>query len=59
VTEGKLELPSQDGPINLANYLNSSAQIDFTAPNRPFLPTFDRVFLTYDNTTVTAWVAAP
>jgi outer membrane protein assembly factor BamB len=59
VTEGKLELPSQDGPINLANYLNSSAQINFTAQNRPFLPTFDRVFLTYDNTTVTAWVAAP
>jgi outer membrane protein assembly factor BamB len=53
VTEGKLELPSQDGPINLSNYTN------LTPPNRPFLPTFDRVFLTYDNTTVTAWVAAP
>lgn len=59
VTEGKLKLPSQDGPINLANYLNGSAQINFTPQNRPFLPTFDRVFLTYDNTTVTAWVAAP
>ena len=53
VTEGKLELPSRDGPINLANYLNVTAQ------NRPFLPTFDRIFLTYDTTTVTAWVAAP
>ena len=51
VTEGKLELPSQDGPITLANYTN------VTPLNRPFLPNFDRVFLTYDNTTVTAWVA--
>ena len=53
VTEGKLELPSQDGPINLSNYTNLTPQ------NRPFLPTFDRVFLTYDTTTITAWIAAP
>ena len=56
VTEGVLENPGQAEAFANAHYFNPDANPHHA---RPFLPTFDRVFLTYDNTTVTAWVAAP
>ena len=52
VTEGELENPGQTEQIATSRYLNLNPH------NRPFLPTFDRVFLAYDNTNITAWVAA-
>jgi hypothetical protein len=56
VTEGVLENPGQVEAFANAHYFNPDPNPHHA---RPFLPTFDRVFLTYDNTTVTAWVAAP
>ena len=56
MTEGVLENPGQAEAFANAHYFNPDANPHHV---RPFLPTFDRVFLTYDNTTVTAWVAAP
>ena len=49
ITEGTLE--SQGEPIAMSRFLQPGGK-------SPYL-TFDRTFLSYDNTTLTAWVAAP
>jgi hypothetical protein len=49
VTEGAFE--NQGEPIVPNRYIQSGSQ--------PRILTFDRTFLAYDNTTVTAWTAGP